>query len=453
MEHTEDSVKPTLETAADFDKDSLSHLKSSKTWDEINVPQILGDRLIQLGFKNPSRIQELVIPASFYSSVYAQSQNGSGKTLSFLIPSILTVDSSQSHVEGGVLTPQVLILADTRALIIQLDKLAEKISTCYPGLKTGFSFSGVEEEGSSGHIFITTVTRINGLTSKSKIDFKKLRLLVLDEADQVMASDLQNKFIPKFLFKILPPQVKMILTSATMTPATQQLVEKTDKIKNFIKFEVQKENLTLTNVQQFFIQSDKNSMMGVLDIILDKLSVNNILIFTNNRKEMHEIQQHLLFNQHKSTTVASNELSDRSQEANINHNAIDKFMQGQFRVLITTNLLSRGIDMRKVSLVVNVGVPLEYPKIVAEGEKSLPKGPDFETYLHRVGRTGRYGDKGIALNIITDSRQKDMLDQIINYYQIKMTELGMDEVCSLDDYLKEITEYNKEKREILEENI
>lgn len=450
-----DLQKPQLDTPTNFDDEEFSDLKSNLNWEDLMVPGPLADRLIQLGFKSPSKIQELVIPASFQSSVFAQSKNGSGKTLSFLVPAILFANPQQSDsTDGGVLCPQVIILADTRALITQIEKLATKLASCSPGLKIGFSFSGVEEGESnqSGHIFISTVKRISNLLNKKKIDFSGLKLIILDEADQVMQGDSQDKFIPKLFLKILPLDLRTILTSATVTPMTSMLVDKTDQYKQFRRIEVKKEELTLKNVQQYFIRCSEQDRTQVLDMILDKLKASNILIFTNARKVMHEVMHHLAHKGERAITVSSNVMEDRAQEARINQNCMDMFMQGQYRVLLTTNLLSRGIDMRKVSLVINLELPVSYSS-VQEGGKPQPKGADHETYLHRVGRTGRFGDQGIALNIISNEQQMVMLKQIIEYYDIDMKELKADLLSDLNTTLDEIGQFNKQKRDKLEEAI
>ena len=443
-----------IDEADDFSSDKFSQLRSDKTWEEIGVPKPLADKLVQLGFKSPSKIQESVIPASFQSSVFGQSQNGSGKTLSFLIPAILHSNPEVGTLINGMAAPQVLIMADTRALIAQIEKLTIKIADCCPGLKVGYSFSGVnEEQVDYGHIFISTAKRVSNMLAKKKIDFSNLQLIILDEADQVMISDAAEKFIPKLFLKILKPELKTILTSATVTPMTQMLVDKTDPFKHYKRIEVKKEELTLKNVQQFMIRCPKEARLDVIDRILEKVSASNILIFANSRAAVHDIQHHLTTRKNKVITVSSNTMDDRQKEAEINQYSIEQFMKGEFRILIATGLLSRGIDMRKVNLVINVELPMNYPTTADPNEKSKPTGADPETYLHRVGRTGRFGDQGIAINIIIDDSQAKMMNEIISYYTINMAEMQVENLASLNAVLDEINSFNKEKREQLEENI
>jgi superfamily II DNA/RNA helicase len=442
-----------IDEPADLDK--LTQLRSDKTWEEIGVPKPLADKLIQLNYKNPSKIQEQVIPASFTSSVFGQSQNGSGKTLSFLIPAILHSNPQVQTMISGMSAPQVIILADTRALITQIHNLAKKIAQCSPGLRVEYSFSGVNEDVLDyGHIFITTAKRLSNMLAKKKIDFSQLNLIILDEADQVMTSDASDKFIPKLFLKILPLQVKTILTSATVTPMTQMLVEKTDEHKHYRKIEVKKEELTLKNVQQYMIKCSIENRLKIIEAILEKVSASNILIFGNSRTTVHDIQNYLSQRGNKVITVSSNTMDDRQKEAEINQYSIEQFMKGEYRILIATGLLSRGIDMRKVNLVINVELPLSYPTIAdPNNPKPKPTGADPETYLHRVGRTGRFGDRGIAINMITDDTQERMMGQIIDYYSINMTELNVEDLSSLNIVLKEIDSFNQDKRALLEENI
>ena len=140
----------------------------------------------------------------------------------------------------------------------------------------------------------------------------------MDEADQVMQNDIRDKFILKLMMQILPKQTRVIMTSATVTPMTQMLVEKTDYMKNYTKIEVKKEELTLQNVQQFFIRCEEKDSLVYLENILSRVSANNILIFLNKRDTMHNIQHHLTTRGHRSATVSSNVMEDRVKEAELN---------------------------------------------------------------------------------------------------------------------------------------
>jgi ATP-dependent RNA helicase DDX19/DBP5 len=444
--------------------DKEDSLRSDKTWEEIKVPGPLISRLIQLGYKAPSKIQSVVIPRSFQASVMAQSQNGSGKTLAFLIPAICFSNPSVPTTTGtGAICPMVIIMADTRALITQIYKLLLKLSSVSPGLKVGYSFSGMEDKQcEEGHIFISTVGRIKNLQKSQKFDTSRLQLVIMDEADLVLKSDSETKFIDQLFLKLLPRNVRILITSATMTPLCEAFVSKLDNrfVKpeeqafKFSRIEVKKEQLTLKNVKQYYLSCSEENKLEVLNALVNKVVANNILIFCNAKNTLHEIMYFFAQNKHKVCTVVSNEMDNRAQEANINQDNIERFMKGEYRILLTTNLLSRGIDMRKVTVVINYNLPKLFNKVESMTEgKAKPTGSDPETYLHRVGRTGRFGDQGIALNLISNGEDMSLMGEIINYYSIKMTEIKTESVEDLNEVLEEINNFNHEKRMKFEENI
>lgn len=454
--------KPDINQAQDLNKDDYFGLKSEMGWQQIGVPPVLEERLLQMGYKGPSKIQENVIPYAFTNSIFAQSKNGSGKTLSFLIPAILhTVGSQQFLSQTKALMPQVIILADTRALIMQLHKLAKSLAECDPTIRVGYSFKGSDknEDGQQtdyeqGHIVIMTSAKVSEFHKKKKLDLTLLKLFIIDEADNVL--DLDSKggnYLAAFSEKYLPNYTRVIITSATRTSLTEGLVETLSKVRPFHRIEVNKELLTLENVQQFYIACSHEEIKDILDVMIQKLTVNNILIFANSKKTVSELSNHFGQTGVKSVLVSSNGMADTLKESEINQYSIASFMKGEYRVLLTTNLLARGIDMRKVSLVLNLELPLKWPKSTEADQKVVPTGVDPETYLHRVGRTGRFGDRGICVNFITSDREMGYLNQISTYYQINMKEIPADNLEELNKMLAEIANFNTEKREVLEENI
>lgn len=454
--------KADVSQAQDLNHEQFYELKSEMTWQQIGVPPILEDRLLEMNYKGPSKIQENVIPYSFSKSIFAQSKNGSGKTLSFLVPAILHTVSSQPYLSPSkALMPQVIILADTRALIMQLHKLARNLAECDPNIRIGYSFKGSDKnedeqqtDYDQGHIVIMTGAKVAEFHKKKKLDLSLLKLFILDEADNVL--DLDNKngsFLASFLERFLPKYTKVIITSATRTSLTEKTVEGLSKDREFHRIEVTKESLTLENVQQFYVVCKKEEVTDILDLMIQTLSVNNILVFANSKKTVSELSNHFGQTGVKSVLVSSNGMSDTLKESEINQYAIASFMRGEYRVLLTTNLLARGIDMRKVNLVLNLELPLKYPKSTAPDQKVAPTGVDPETYLHRVGRTGRFGDRGICINFIYTERDLENLNEISNYYKIKMQEIPTDSLEVLNNILGEIAKFNSIKQEALEENI
>lgn len=442
-----------IETAI---KEDMKLLESKKTWKKLKIPEEFEERLIQLGFKQPSKIQASVIPISRKSSIFAQSQNGSGKTLAFLIPSLLEVDTSIPRVQGGKMSPQVIILADTRPLIQQITKIANLVrETVFDDVVIESLFSGKYSSPEGCHVLITTVGYLSNMFNKKKnINQDNVKLLVVDEADIVMKSDLSSIFLPQLVIKGLKKEVRLILTTATSTEISKSFIGKVQDYKNIVTIELEREKLTLKNVHQMFIKCREDEKHDILEKVLNQISAQNILIFSNSKRKMGVIIQHLEAKGHKVIGVSSNNMTDRVKEATQNEANIQSFLQGKFRVLVTTNLLSRGIDMRKVTLVVNLDLPKSYldQQIYGKDSNNGIKA-DCETYLHRVGRTGRFGDHGIALNFISDESQQEIHKQIVEFYKMKMTEIKIGEIEKLNDLLGEISSFNQKKRETLEENI
>lgn len=450
-EHEEDVV------LHDQIEEDMSYLKSNKDWDKLKVPDALKRRLIQLGFKCPSKIQASVIPLSKKNSVFAQSQNGSGKTLAFLIPSILEVNTSLPTVTSdNKYCPQVIIIADTRPLIGQIVRITERLrETVFDDIRIEGLYSGKTISNEGSHIFITTITFLKNLYTKSKnIDTSKLKLLVVDEADKVMKSDMSSTFLPQLVVKAAPKTMRLILTTATSTSISKNFVEKIQEKKRIMCLELEKEQLTLKNVQQLYVRCRSEERFFVLDRFLDSINAQNILIFANTKRLLTELLQHLEAKNHKVVKISSNNNNvDRAIEAENNDQSIRDFLAGKYRILITTDLLSRGMDMRKVTLVVNLELPKAYSDEPKENTEGNGATADCETYLHRVGRTGRYGDHGIALNFVTNSEQAEIHQQIVNYYGIGMDEISQDNFNSLNEKLEKISEINTVKREQMEENI
>jgi ATP-dependent RNA helicase DDX19/DBP5 len=256
--------------------------------------------------------------------------------------------------------------------------------------------------------------------------------------------------LPQLICKKIPEKAKIILISATLTKASREIVEKLSEARTFVESLTKTEALTLKNVKQFYIQCEQNERFTELDSLLKKVSATNILIFANSKVLLNKLHEHLEGQSYKVASVMSSSV-DKAEQAERNQANITGFLQGKFRILIATNLLSRGVDMRKVTLVVNLELPRKFTD--GQSERSDVVKVDVETYLHRVGRTGRYGDHGIAVNFVCTPNHKIMLDDIMGHYknEIKLLKpAGYDE---MEAELQGIDSYNVKKREHLGEDI
>lgn len=440
------------EKSLNFNKDNIEYLKSDMTWKDLGLDDKLIDVLMQKGFKKPSKVQSSCIRASKKNSVSIQAQNGSGKTLSFLIPTIMQVDSNiKGSNEYGVAAPQVIILGDTKALILQIHKILHNIVDNYKPITTDYLFSGKKEVNSDCQVLITTVAQLKNVLTKKSIDLKNVKLIAVDEADSVFDSDVGKNFFMMFIVKLQSTNtLKIIFTSATVTENSKQVISKVQLKHNIVVLELPKEQLTLKNVYQYLVKfKTLGQKMDMLDLLMQKVNAQNILIFANTKAMLEKLQEHLIGLNYKVGYIYKPGDEGGPDAGEYIQKQINDFLAGKYRVLLTTNLLSRGIDMRKVTLVINFDLPV---KIHREDDKTR-KEVDVETYLHRVGRTGRFGDQGIALNFVNEVYERDMIATIQDFYKNDIKEISSSDLDNLNKILTEISQVNQEKREYLEENI
>lgn len=435
-------------------KEDLEYLHSDATWESLGVNHELALRLAGLGFKRPSLIQYRVIKLATHNSIVAQSQNGSGKTLAYLVPILNRAHGLKAKPIGNVAAPQVLILADTKALILQIASLIKRIAEGYHPLTVDYVFSGKTEVQKDTTILVSTIVQVRNLLQKKTLAMENIDFVVVDEADSVFDADLNRNFFQSLISKLFKaPNFKAIFTSATMTDNFRKAVQSFQEKSNVIQIELPVEKLTLKNVQQFMIECPSyESKREILLKLIATIGAENIVIFDNKKADLEQLELILtqfeyrvayIYQSGSKTDAPGDNVADGVQRK------ITDFLAGKYRILLTTNLLSRGIDMRKVTLVINLSLPFK----IKEAEGIREKKVDFETYLHRVGRTGRFGDKGIAVNFINNKEELGMMREVQDYYKSEILPIQVGDLKELDRKLNEIKELNKAKQEAWEENI
>jgi ATP-dependent RNA helicase DDX19/DBP5 len=439
----------------EFLPEKIDYLKSKKTWEELELDPKLIDVLTTKGFKKPSFIQQNVIIMSKKNTVLAQSQNGSGKTLAYLIPCIRELETGVNGTnEFGNPCPQIIILGDTKALILQVHKILRDILDNYEGYQkvtTDYLFGGKSEIAKNVQILLCTIAQLKKCVTKKTMSVEKIKMIAVDEADHVFESDLGKTFFGLFINKILKrDDYKMLFTSATMTEDFQKVMTKIKEKRNILSIDLPVEKLTLQNVQQFMIKFKSiQQKKEILESVIQKLNAQNILVFGNNRKRLLELKEYLCAKNYKVAFVYKDGDSKGVESAEFLEEQIKDFLAGKYRILLTTNLLSRGIDMRKVTLVINYSLPLKFH----EDKNNKSREIDLETYLHRVGRTGRFGDQGIALNFVDAIKDISLIQNIQDFYKNEIRDITIEHLDDVNKILEKISEVNKEKREYLEENI
>lgn len=443
LNETEGEVKILNQEGQEAKDYGISYI-SDTTWETLGVKKELVENLVSKGFKTPSKIQANVFQVfkSQPHDIIGQSQNGSGKTLSFLVPCISVVDEQVVNTHRSI-SPQVIILADTKELTYQIYKIASLIKLDWQVVdfmhqdKNNFDDVNV-------HVLVTTMGSLFFMIKKKRLNLSNLKLLVIDEADKMVLSDSNKSKFPS-LFKAINKEARIGLFSATLP---EKCVEILDSLKReYTQIVVEsKTDLNLKNLNHYWVRLSRREKLDFIDKFMKELSTGSVIIFVNSKKFADAFARKLYKRNHKTEIL----LGDMKIKDRID--ILNKFKQGQIRILISTNLISRGIDARKVSLVINLDMPYTYKRNLKRGQD--PKDSiDAETYLHRTGRTARFGDKGIALNIIEDQRGEDDIAVLEEKYGIKMTQITKDnfeEIVKLND---QVLDFNKQKREANEELI
>jgi translation initiation factor 4A len=377
------------------------------------------------GFDKPSQIQsKAIIPICRGEDLIAQAQAGSGKTAAFVIPSLALVNPKNIY-------PQVIILGNTRQLagqihnvmieigkkIIQNHNL--KITLCVGGKTENNDTYTLLKEAYKSHILIGTSGKIidlNETSIKKKYKHELLSdvsLIVLDEADAL----LKQEFIPqiKYILQHILHDAQICLFSATYPTEVLELTKKFMCVREPVKILVEKEKISVKAIKNFFVnvEYEKNKYDNLIDIY-QKLNICQAVIFVNSIKKAEYLADMLQGSGH-SVGVIHSDMDEKSKNLTLKN-----FRLSQTRILIGTDLISRGIDVQQVGIVINYDVP-----------------HDSDKYIHRVGRSGRFGRLGVAITFMTGTRDDiEKMKQIEYDYNIDFEELNnTKDIEKINDYL------------------
>ena len=371
-----------------------------KNWDELELDSKLLRGIFAYGFEKPSPIQQKAIkPIIEGRDVIAQAQSGTGKTATFTIGALQRINLAQHKT-------QVLILSPTRELATQTSNVISNIGCFLEGLKIQTIFGGSSiEEGSSfsskhiPHIICGCPGKVFDMMRKDKISCVNIKLIILDEADEMLSTGFKDQVYN--IFQYLNDDVQVCLLSATLP---HEIVSITQKImRNPIKISVKLEQLTLEGIRQFFIaiDDDRQKYLTLKDLF-SFISLSQCIIYCNSIKRVEDLYEAMREDEFPVCRIHS------SLEKSQRDKAFNEFRNGNSRVLISSNVTARGIDIQQVSIVINFDIP----KCV-------------HTYLHRIGRSGRWGRKGVGINFIT-RRDVGQLKRIEEHYATQINEMPQD---------------------------
>ena len=367
------------------------------TWDELELNNDLLRGIYAHGFEKPSPIQSKAIyPILQGVDLIAQAQSGTGKTGSFTIGALSKVVISEN-------SNQILIMVPTHELAHQITTVITGLSSMMYGIriKTIVGGSSIDDDADEmrknpPHVIVGCPGRVYDMVRRRHINANKLKLVILDEADEMLSSGFKEQVYN--VFKYLNKNVQIALFSATLPNNIFQITNKF--MRNPVKICVKAESLTLEGIKQYFIaiNDDREKYLTLKDLY-QHISVSQCIIYANSVKRVIDLYEAMKEDQFPVCCLHSN--MDKAEREKV----FKEFRSGSSRVLISSNVTSRGIDIQQVAVVINFDLPR-----------------DIHNYLHRIGRSGRWGRKGTGINLIT-RRDIQKLKEIEQYYSTQIEEL------------------------------
>lgn len=377
-----------------------TNLKIYNTWDDLDLKPDLLRGIYAYGFEKPSPIQSKAIhPIKEGKDIIAQAQSGTGKTAAFTVGALSLVDLNEN-------VNQVLIMAPTHELAQQISSVITSLSNMMQGIriKTIIGGSSIDTDAydiksNPPHIIVGCPGRIYDMIRRKHIQANKLKLVILDEADEMLSSGFKEQTYN--IFQYLSKTVQIALFSATLPSNIYQITNKF--MRDPVRICVKAESLTLEGIKQYFVavEDDRQKYLTLKDLY-QIISLSQCIIYANSVKRVIDLYEAMKEDSFPVCCLHSNmEKAEREK-------AFKDFRSGSARVLISSNVTSRGIDIQQVSVVINFDLPR-----------------DIHNYLHRIGRSGRWGRKGTGINFIT-RRDISKMKEIEQYYSTQIEELPGD---------------------------
>lgn len=381
----------------DTNSSSNETIELITSWDELDICPELLRGIYGYGFEKPSPIQSKAIkPIIEGRDIIAQAQSGTGKTATFSIGALSRVDLKDA-------SNQILILSPTHELTKQTAKVIKALSTMMPGLRVQTMIGGSSIEGDAEfmfgappHIIVGCPGRVYDMIKRRHINASKLKLVIIDEADEMLSQGFKEQIYN--IFQNFNNDIQVALFSATLPMNIYKITDQF--MRNPVKISVAAEMLTLDGIKQYFVAlNDDVEKYATLKDIYKVISLSQCIIYCNSVKRVADLYEAMTEDQFPVCCIHSN-MEKGEREA-----SLDQFRAGSARVLISSNVTARGIDVQQVNTVINFDLPR-----------------DAHTYLHRIGRSGRWGRKGTGINFIT-KRDIQTIRDIESYYKTQIEEL------------------------------
>jgi translation initiation factor 4A len=373
-------------------------------WDEIcesfdgmELREELLRGIYAYGFEKPSAIQQrAIVPVLKGNDTIAQAQSGTGKTATFAISVLQRVDPTLRECQALLLAPTRELAGQIQKVVIALgDYLNLKVHACVGGTAVREDIRALQD---GVHVVVGTPGRVYDMINRRALRLDSVIMFVLDEADEMLSRGFKDQIYD--VFKFLPEKVQVCLFSATMPLDVLEVTQRF--MREPIRILVKRDELTLEGIKQFFIAVEREEWkLDTLCDLYETLTITQAIIYCNTRRKVDWLTEKM---QARDFTVSAMHGDMDQRERDL---IMREFRSGSSRVLITTDLLARGIDVQQVSLVINYDLPT-----------------NRENYIHRIGRSGRFGRKGVAINFLTAGDVRYLRD-IEQFYNTQIDEMPM----------------------------
>jgi ATP-dependent RNA helicase UAP56/SUB2 len=410
LDYEEDAIEEEADKAAkpkDVQKGSYAGIHSSGFRDFLLKTELLR-AVTDCGFEHPSEVQQESIPQAILGQdVICQAKSGMGKTAVFVLAVLQQLEPVESQVD-------TLVLCHTRELAFQICQEFLRFSKYLEGVRVKVFFGGIpeavhrkflEDPAQHPHVVIGTPGRILQLTklknskdkSKDLLDLSNCKRFILDECDEVLQS-LDMRHDVQQIFRKTPHEKQVMLFSATLSkeirPVCQKFCQDAQQIY------VDDGELTLHGLQQYYVKLTESQKNRKLNDLLDALEFNQVVIFVNGVRRCRELDKLLKECNFPSMSIYGG-LDQKERLDRYN-----KFKEYKSRILVSTDIFGRGVDFERVNIVINY---------------DMPKSAD--QYLHRVGRSGRFGTKGLGITFVSSQEDSTILEQVQSRFEVEITEL------------------------------
>merc|ERR1711957_132044 len=386
------------EGEGDAKKGGYAAIHASGFRDFLLKPELLR-AIVDCGFEHPSEVQHECIPQAILGTdILCQAKSGMGKTAVFVLACLQQIDASEKAVK-------VLVICHTRELAYQIKHEFDRFAKYFNDVKIGVVYGGMPIAADrdmlktdSPHILIGTPGRVLGLLREKDLKLEKCTQFVLDECDKCldkldMRKDVQQIFIET------PKKKQVMMFSATMTAETRALCKKFMQDPHEIRVD-EESKLTLHGLLQYYAKLAEKEKNRKLNDLLDALEFNQVVIFVKSVQRAIALDKLLVECNFPSIAIHSN-LEQKERIVRYK-----QFKEFQKRIMVSTDLFGRGIDIERVNIVINYDMP-----------------EDSDSYLHRVGRAGRFGTKGLAITFVGDDKDAEILKKVQERFEVNIGEM------------------------------